>query len=52
VEYAAYHNFVNLEAGEIHYVVVPFHNDADRHAAAAARAFTETALNPSGQGWF
>ena len=52
VEYAAYHNFVNLEAGEIHYVVVPFHDDADRHTAAAARAFTETALNPSGRGWF
>ena len=52
VEYAAYHNFVNLEAGEIHYVVVPFHEDANRHSAAASRAFAETALNPSGQGWF
>ncbi len=52
VEYAAYHNFVNLEAGEIHYVVVPFHDDAARHSAAAARAFAETALNPNGQGWF
>lgn len=52
VEYAAYHNFVNLEAGEIHYVVVPFHDDAGRHSAAAARAFAETALNPNGQGWF
>jgi hypothetical protein len=52
VEYVAYHNFVNLEAGEIHYVVVPFHDDAERHAAAAARAFAETALNPNGQGWF
>jgi hypothetical protein len=52
VEYAAYHNFVNLEAGEIHYVVVPFHNDATHHTAAAARAFAETALNPNGQGWF
>jgi len=52
VDYAAYHNFVNLEQGEIHYVVVPFHEDAQRHTAAAARAFAETALNPSGQGWF
>src|SRR5262249_41895629 len=52
VEYAAYHNFVNLEAGEIHYVVVPFHADAQRHASAAARAFAETAMNPNGQGWF
>ena len=52
VDYAAYHNFVNLEAGEIHYVVVPFHENADAHIAAATRAFTETALNPNGQGWF
>jgi hypothetical protein len=52
VDYLAYHNFVNLEAGEIHYVVVPFHQDAQRHTTAAARAFAETALNPSGRGWF
>ena len=52
VDYAAYHNFVNLEAGEIHYVVVPFHENAEHHSAAATRAFAETALNPSGQGWF
>jgi hypothetical protein len=52
VDYAAYHNFVNLEAGEIHYVVVPFHENADAHSAAATRAFAETALNPNGQGWF
>ena len=52
VDYAAYHNFVNLEAGEIHYVVVPFHENAATHTAAATRAFAETALNPNGQGWF
>jgi hypothetical protein len=52
VDYAAYHNFVNLETGEIHYVVVPFHENADTHSAAATRAFAETALNPNGQGWF
>ena len=52
VDYAAYHNFVNLEAGEIHYVVVPFHPDAQKHTAAATRAFAETALNPNGRGWF
>src|SRR4029077_247873 len=38
VDYVAYHNFVNLEAGEIHYVVVPFHESADHHSAAATRA--------------
>lgn len=52
VDYAAYHNFVNLEAGEVRYVVVPFHENADKHSAAAARALAETALNPNGQGWF
>jgi len=52
VDYVAYHNFVNLEAGEIHYVVVPFHSDAQRHTSAAARAFAESAMNPNGQGWF
>lgn len=52
VDYAAYHNFVNLEAGEIHYAVVPFHPDAQQHTATAARAFAETALNPNGRGWF
>ncbi len=52
VDYAAYHNFVNLEAGEIHYVVVPFLANADSHSMAVTRAFTEAALNPNGQGWF
>lgn len=51
-DYLAYHNFVNLEAGEIHYVVVPFHPDSQQHTAAATRAFAETALNPNGRGWF
>jgi hypothetical protein len=52
VDYAAYHNFVNLEVGEIHYVVVPFHENADKHSTAATRAFAEAALNPNGQGWY
>jgi hypothetical protein len=52
IDYAAYHNFVNLQAGEIHYVVVPFHENAVNHSAAATRAFAEAALNPNGQGWF
>jgi hypothetical protein len=51
-DYLAYHNVVNLEAGEIRYVVVPFHQNAGDHRTAAARAFSETALNPNGQGWF
>ena len=52
VDYAAYHNVVNLDAGEVRYVVVPFQKDAERQAEAAVRAFVETGLNPNGQGWF
>src|SRR5262245_19627304 len=37
-DYAAYHNFTNLKAGEVLYVVVPFNTNSDRQAAAAARA--------------
>lgn len=51
-DYAAYHNFVNLEAGEVHYVVVPYNDNADHHSAAATRAFAEAALNPNGTGWY
>ncbi len=51
-DYVAYHNFVNLEAGEVHYVVVPFHDNADHHVAAAVRAFAEAGLNPNGKGWY
>jgi hypothetical protein len=39
--YAAYHNFVNLDQGEVRYVVVPFQQDLGRQAAAAARALAE-----------
>jgi hypothetical protein len=51
-DYAAYHNYVHLDAGEVRYVVVPFHQDTDHHGAAAARAFADTALNPNGMGWY
>lgn len=52
VDYAAYHNVVNLDAGEVRYVVVPFQQNAQMQAEAAVRAFVETGLNPNGQGWF
>jgi hypothetical protein len=52
VDYAAYHNVVNLDAGEVRYVVVPFQKNAERQAEAAIRALVETGLNPNGQGWF
>jgi hypothetical protein len=52
VDYAAYHNWVHLDAGEVRYVVVPFQDNTDRQAAAAARALVETALNPNGTGWY
>ncbi|HET6842105.1 MAG TPA: hypothetical protein VFK06_10515 [Candidatus Angelobacter sp.] len=46
-DYAAYHNLIHLEAGEVRYVVVPYHNSADTHSAAAARALVDTAFNPT-----
>jgi hypothetical protein len=51
IDYAAYHNFVNLEAGEVFYAVVPFHENQTTHVGAAHRALVETALNPRGTGW-
>ncbi len=46
-DYSAYHNLLHAEAGEVRYVVVPYHENADRHNAAASRAFADTAFNPS-----
>ena len=46
IDYAAYHNVVHVEAGEVRYVVVPFEKDAAAHRAAASRAFAETGENP------
>jgi hypothetical protein len=51
-DYAAYHNFFNLQAGQVRYVVVPFDSNAANEQSAAARALTETALNPTGNGWY
>ena len=52
IDYAAYHSLFHSAAGEVHYVVVPFDGHADRHQAAATRAFVNAALNPGGDGWF
>jgi len=46
VHFAAYHNLVHVEAGELRYVVVPFNENADRQATAASLALVETAFNP------
>jgi hypothetical protein len=46
IDYAAYHNIVHVEAGEVRYVVVPFEADPVAHRAAASRAFAETGQNP------
>jgi hypothetical protein len=51
-EYVAYHNFFHAQPGEVHYVVVPFAGSADTQRNAAARALTEAALNPRGDGWY
>lgn len=46
IEYAAYHNVVHVEAGEVRYVVVPFEAETTTHRAAASRAFAEACENP------
>ena len=52
-DYLAYHNVVNVEAGPVHYVVVPYNDDATTHRAAAARACSEAGMNPNViSGWF
>jgi len=51
-DYAAYHNFFHIEAGEIRYVVVPFDASQANHLAAATRGLIEAALNPHGDGWY
>jgi hypothetical protein len=52
IDYAAYHNFVNLEAGEVFYAVVPFQENQANHITGAHRALVEAALNPRGTGWY
>jgi hypothetical protein len=47
VHFAAYHNLVHVEAGELRYVVVPFNENANRQAAAASLAIVETVFNPA-----
>ncbi|HYK91574.1 MAG TPA: hypothetical protein VE398_22590 [Acidobacteriota bacterium] len=47
VQFAAYHNLVHVEAGELRYVVVPFNENASRQAAAASLAIVETVFNPA-----
>jgi hypothetical protein len=47
VDFAAYHNLVHVEAGELRYVVVPFNQNAGRSATAASLAMVETVFNPA-----
>ena len=47
VHFAAYHNLVHVEAGELRYVVVPFNENASHHATAASLAMVNTAFNPA-----
>jgi hypothetical protein len=46
VDYAAYHNLIHGEAGELRYVVVPFQENASHQVAAASLALVETVFNP------
>lgn len=44
--YAAYHNFYNSGSAKLHYVVVPYEEDAEVAYQIAFRAFVAAALNP------
>jgi hypothetical protein len=50
--FAAYHNFFHADQGKVHYVVVPFEPDVNLSKQVAARAVIDTALNPTGDGWY
>jgi len=50
--FAAYHNFFHREQGEVHYVVVPFEPESKLAKEFVGRALIETAVNPSGDGWY
>jgi len=45
--FAAYHNLVHVEAGELRYVVVPFNENANHQAAAASLALVNAVFNPA-----
>jgi hypothetical protein len=47
VHFAAYHNLVHVEAGELRYVVVPFNESASHQATAAALAIVNAVFNPA-----
>ncbi len=44
--YAAYHNFYNSGGAKLHYVVVPYEEDAEVAYQIAFRAFVAAAFNP------
>lgn len=46
VHFAAYHNLIHVEPGELRYVVVPFNENASRQATAASLAIVQTVFNP------
>ena len=47
VHFAAYHNLIHVEPGELHYVVVPFDDNASHQATAASLAMVNTVFNPA-----
>jgi hypothetical protein len=46
MHFAAYHNLIHVESGELRYVVVPFNENADRQATVATLAIVQTIFNP------
>jgi hypothetical protein len=46
LHFAAYHNLIHVDSGELRYVVVPFNENASRQATAATLAIVQTVFNP------
>jgi hypothetical protein len=51
-DFAAYHNFLHVEAGVLVYAVVPFAEEATRWEGVARRCVSEALANPEGDGWY
>lgn len=50
--FLAYHNFVNLDGVEVHYVVIPYEEDQEIARSIAKRALLEAIINPTRDGWY
>jgi hypothetical protein len=51
-DFLAYHDAFGASDGPLRYVVVPFRQDVEQAAGAAARSFVQAVVNPEGTGWY